>query len=402
MPEQISSYRIWDKPGYPFLSPFSLVETCPLRTLCPIYPPSRIKGVHSFTLVEMLVAIAVLAILVVLASQIITRTSSVWIYSTSKMAEGREARVAFNSLCSRLSEATVDQYYGYTYTASAPPTTPPTYYPNNYVRRSELRFVSGPSSAINTTVTSSPTDAVFFTAPLGIVSNTTLYGHLPSLLNVCGYYVQWSNVDLERPTILSGTGIYRFRLMQFVQPAESMSVYSQTIPFSGSNPSGNYPLYSFQTGTSWQNTAMNNSPSGVHPLANNVVALLLLPSQSTTDSSGTLAPSFNYNSEAATAPATTAALTSVNRTPPVMRVVMYTIDEKSALHLTQSATMPNLYVSTSGTTLFTNPALLYPNTATGDIGDLARFEQTLTANKLSFRRFDAAVQLPRQPWNTQN
>ena len=365
----------------------------------------------------MLVAIAVLAILVVLAAQIITRTSSVWIYSTSKMAEGREARVAFNSLCTCLGEATVDQYYGYTYTASTPATTPPTYNPNSYVRRSELRFISGPSATINTTVTSSPTDAVFFTAPLGIVSNTTSYGHLPSLLNICGYYVQWSNVDLERPAILPGTGIYRFRLMQFVQPAESMSVYSKTIPFA-SNPNGNYPLYSFQTGTAWQNTAMANSPSGVHPLANNVVALLLLPSSTTTNapssvvpnSSGALAPGFLYNSEVATAGATSAALTSVNRTPPVMRVVMYTIDEKSALRLTQSSTMPSLYVATAGDgggALFANSSLLYPTlNAAGtilDIGDLARFEHTLTQKfNLTYRRFDAAVELPRQPWNTQN
>jgi hypothetical protein len=82
--------------------------------------------------------------------------------------------------------------------------------------------------------------------------------------------------------------------------------------------------------------------------------------------------------------------------------VMYTIDEKSALRLSQSATMPNLYVSTSGTPLFTDSSKLYPNTSTGDIGDIGRFEQTLTANKISFRRYDAAVELPRQPWNTQN
>jgi uncharacterized protein (TIGR02599 family) len=398
----------------PDLLIFDFVDTCALKAL-PLYY-SRQKCVDkSFTLVEMLVAIAVLSILLVLASQLITRTSSVWIYSTSKMAEGREARVAFSSLCSRLSEATVDQYYGYTYSASTPATTPATYYPNNYVRRSELRFICGPSATINTTVASSPTDAVFFSAPLGVVSNTASYGHLPSLLNVCGYYVQWSNNDLERPSILPGTGIYRFRLMQFVQPAESMSIYSQTIPnppTPASSPvpgpamtgggNGNYPLYSFVTGTSWQNTAMNNSPSGVHPLANNVVALLLLPATNTTDASGTLAPGFVYNSEVATAPATTAALTSVNRTPPVVRIVMYTIDEKSALRLTQSATMPNLYVSTSGTPLFANSALLYPNPTSGDSGDLARFEQSLTANKLAYRRFDAAVELPRQPWNTQN
>ena len=368
----------------------------------------------------MLVAIAVLAILLVLASQIITRTSSVWVYSTSKMAEGREARVAFSSLTQRLSAATVDQYYGYTFTPTTPATTPPTFVPNNYVRRSELRFVSGPCTGANAVMDGSavpgltPTQAVFFTAPLGIVSSPA-YIHLPSLLNVCGYYVQWSNVDLERPSIpgLATTGMYRFRLMQLVQPAESMSVYNSTIPnmASGGNYTGGYQ---FVTGTSWQKLAMANAVASaniatqIHPLANNVVALLLLPATNTTDASGTIAPGFLYNSEVATAPATTPALTSVNRTPPVMRVVMYTIDEKSALHLAQqytTATPPPLYTATAsdgGAALFSTSSLLYPNTTSGDIGDLTRFEHTLTANHLTYRRFDAAVQLPRQPWNTQN
>jgi uncharacterized protein (TIGR02599 family) len=361
----------------------------------------RDREARAFTLVEMLVAIAVLSIILLLATQIITRTSFVWSYSTSKMAENREARVAFNSIVQRLSSATVDQYYGYTYTNGV---TTAGYIPSTYSRRSELRFVSGQSSVINTTVSSSPTDAVFFAAPLGIVSTTALYGHLPSLLNVCGYYVQWSNQDLERPAVpgLSSTGIYRFRLMQFVQPAESMSIYSQTIPFSASNTNANYPAYSFVTGTSWQNTALSGNPSGIHPLANNVAALLLLPATNTTDASGTLAPGYLYSSESATAPATTPALTSVNRTPPVMRIVMYTIDEKSALRLPQSATMPNLYVSTSGAALFTDSSKLYPSTTTGDIGDVGRFEQTLTAKHITFRRYDAAVELPRQTWNTQN
>ena len=80
----------------------------------------------------MLVAIAVLSILLLLATQLITRTSSIWIYSSSKMAEGREARVAFNSLVLRRSEATVDQYYGYTYTnANLGTANAPVYVPAN-------------------------------------------------------------------------------------------------------------------------------------------------------------------------------------------------------------------------------------------------------------------------------
>ncbi len=53
---------------------------------------------------------------------------------------------------------------------------------------------------------------------------------------------------------------------------------------------------------------------------------------------------------------------------------MYTLDDASAIRLGTSSTMPNIYVDTGGNPIFTNPANLYPSTATGDIGDLARFE----------------------------
>lgn len=348
-----------------------------------------LKSSAGFTLVEMLVAIGILTVIILLSYQMIAGTSGAWVRSTSKMAEGREARVAFNSIVSRLSEATVDSYYGYTWQASAAPTV---YAPNAYLRHSELRFISGLSSSVTGTA-SSPTDAVFFVAPLGIVSDTTDYGHLPSLLNICGYYVQWTNVDPNRPAILPSANLpYRFQLMQFVQPSEQMSLYAATAT--------GYPTYTqITTSPAWQLTALKNSPSGVRPIANNVVALLLLPAMTTTDSTGTLAPNFLYSSEAQSG---TPATTSFNRLPPVMRVVMYTIDDASTKRLGTSSTMPNLYVDTGGNPIFTNAAKLYPSGATGDIGDLARFEATLSSRHITFRRFEAAVEFPRQPWNYTN
>ena len=361
----------------------------------PRCPRLAAKAPRAFTILEMLVALVVLSVIVLISTQMIAGTSKLWINSNSMMSEGRSARVAFNSLTSRLSQATVAPYYGYTWTSSGTTNTP-----NAYVRHSELRFLSGPSTNINTSAPSSPTDAVFFVAPLGIISDTTDYGHLPSLLNICGYYIQWTNVDVDRPSILPSTGLpYHFQLMQFVQPSEQMSLYSQT--------ANNYPTYNPVTTTpAWQVTAMTNSPAGVRPIANNVIALLLLPAMSTTDTSGTLSPGFIYNSETNWTSAT-AATTAANRTPPVMRVVMYTIDDISAKRLSTTytnSTMPNLYVDTNGNTLFTDPAKLYPstNSTNPDIGDLGRFEATLSAQKINFRRFEAAVQLPKQPWNTQN
>jgi uncharacterized protein (TIGR02599 family) len=401
------------------------VETSSSITCLPTFPAlSQGKRARhgSFTLVEMLVAMAVLAILMLLAFQMISQTSGIWISSNSKMSQSREARVAFNSIVLRLSQATVDQYYGYEYqnvgTASAV-TNIPTY---PIIRRSELGFISGVATNIlsgtSTAVLTSancPAHAVFFVAPLGIVKTTATYGHLPSLLNVCGYYIQWSNKDLDCPYVGSTTfagplpataasANYRFRLMQFVQPSEYMSVYSQTIPFSASNTNGNYAVgfpSPLVTPPAWQITALNNSPTtgGISQLAKNVIGLFLLPAMSSTDGSGGIAPGFLYNSQTVGSPGP--ATTSVNRVPPVMRVVMYTIDEKSAQTLSASygSTMPTTAVYGS---LFTAPSQMYPNLMSGTAGDVSAFEKNLKNLKLRFRRFDAAIQMPAQPWNIQN
>ena len=362
-----------------------------------LFPPKPRRG--GFSLAELLVAIAILTIILLVSFQLISGTSGIWIRSNSKMIEGREARVAFNSMISRLSQATVNPYYGYTWTGASTGTATPI----SYVRHSELRFYSGPSATlIPTFATTSPTDAVFFVAPLGYVSNTTDYGHLPSLLNICGYYIQWSNVDLERPSILPSVNLpYSFQLMQFVQPSEQMSLYNAT----ANNYANGYKQVT--TSPAWQTTALFGNPAGttalnVRPIARNVIALLLLPATSTTDTSGTLTPvDYQYNSEKAATGVTTAN-TSVNRAPPVMRVVMYTIDDISAKKLSTSTTMPNLYVDTSSNPIFTNPTKLFPNPTSGEIGDLSRFEATLVSQRITFRRFEAAVELPRQPWNYQN
>src|SRR5476651_880056 len=112
---------------------------------------------------------AIMAILLFLSATMITQTNAIWSYSNSKITQGREARVAFNSIVLRLGQATVNQYYGYTYSSTYPNL------PLNYVRRSELRFISGLSTNLipasttlpNGTVATAnnlPTDAAFFAA----------------------------------------------------------------------------------------------------------------------------------------------------------------------------------------------------------------------------------------------
>lgn len=345
----------------------------------------------------MLISITLLAAILVLFSLMITQTSKVWSGGNSKISQFREARAGFESLVSRLSQATVNSYNGYQYT-SVTTGTVTTNIPKNYYRRSELRFVCGPGPTVVQSA-SSPTDAVFFLAPLGKVNDTASYGQLGGLLNACGYFIQWSNTDLNRPAILPGNGIYRFQLMQFVEPSEALLLYAKNADYPSAT--GNYPTFApVTTSPPWQIAAMQSCPTNpkqnwTHPLANNVVALLLLPALSTTDTSGTLG--FSYNSETFTS--ATDVNNPQNRLPPVLRVVLYTIDEASAQKLGGSSTMPNLYTSGT-TTLFTDPKKLYPASDGSDPGDLQRFETILGKKKLTYRRFETAVQFARAPWNT--
>jgi uncharacterized protein (TIGR02599 family) len=329
-----------------------------------------------FTLMEILVSIMVLCILLVLCFRLIDRTSNAWLKVKSATDQFREARVAFEALSSRLTGATLNQYRGYEFAMRPSPSDPARNIrvPVTQGRRSELRFLSGPAQDL--VGGNCPTHAVFFTAPTGF-SNDPRYNRLSSLLNVWGFYIEWSNVDPDRPSILPASNDYRFRLMQFVQPAEDVELYAETTTV--------FPQLAYRPAPDWQRKALAKSPTSARPLAENVVALILLPATSTADTAGTLAPRFTYDSQDSLADT---AKNPRNRLPPVMRVLVYSIDEVSARRLGKESAMPDLY---SG--LFTDAAALYTN-------DLARFEERLTERQLNFQRHEMAVEMLPQPWST--
>jgi uncharacterized protein (TIGR02599 family) len=349
-------------------------------------PRRRSSKAAAFTLVELLLALSIITILLLVGFQIIARTSALWVSTNSKLEQFREARIGFSALTARLSQATLNQYSGYEYTDP----TQADLVPRKIGRRSELRFLSGPAARIAQSDASSPpcpTQAIFFVAPLGLTS-TNSYARLQGLLNICGYFVQWSNIDPERPAILPGSDIYRFRLMQFIQPAEAMGLYSKT--------STSQPTYQFVPAPGWQLSAMQQSPAALRALANNVVGLFFLPTRSTSDLSGTLAPDFIYDTESENPDP---ALSQRNRLPPVVRVILYTIDEASARKLSNTAAMPDLYTTEEDGLLFRDPDRFYPAVDGSDAGDLARFEEILRSRNLVYRRHEAAIELLPQPWN---
>jgi uncharacterized protein (TIGR02599 family) len=331
-----------------------------------------------FTLVEMLVAITVLVVIMGIIFSITSETANLWKNSTGKIEGFRNARAAFEAMTRTIGQATLNTYYDYD---ASPPT--------KYVRKSDLHFISGQASKtlLSTLTQISPiTHAVFFQAPLG---NATTYTGLDEALNACGFYLTYGT-DPSMPTFLSTTSApvsYRYRLVQFLQPSEALSVYdSQT------QGTGNWNNWYLKP-ISWDLTN-NKPPVLVSELAENIVALVIWPKLSSSSPAPTNALPTDYTWDTRDS----ASLSTYNQLPPVVEVTMVAIDEASALKLgnTSMPPMSNLGMGS----LFTKSANLQ--------GDLQILEDNLGAvsgnaagNRipLHYRVFQSEVPLRGAKWS---
>jgi len=399
---------------------------------------------RGFTLIEILVSITILVILMAIIFQIINLTTSAYKQSTQGTGTMQQARVAFERMTRTLSQATLNTYYNYSSGAVA--------VSSHYVRQSELQFISGygPIGTNGTFITTAGqnavqvTHAVFFQAPLGVVTSADAsnYGNLGNLLNACGYFVTYGP-DTSRPAFLgTGTGTStsvmsnapvsenRFRLMEYLQPSENLSVYTVgAVPATGLMPSW------ITNGLPTDLTA--SPPVNVHALASNIVALIIMPEQFTSgtaangeanttyvsspvsgDAGGTgdgNANSYQYDSAYGSNPpangaqATYTGTSSIlqwqtgNQLPPLVKVVMVAIDETSGTRLAakypnaSSISPPDLgNLFTSSPALFQKPGQLF--TTGGVEGDLEKLEDTLNSLKLNYYVFQSDVIIRGAKW----
>ncbi len=359
----------------------------------------------AFTLVELLVSITVLAIIVMFLAAMTNQTAMTWRYTAGKSEQFSSARNAFESINVRLSQSVMNTYYDY-YNANGDIRTQEnaaTFVPATYGRQSELRFVSGGMSRANRYGSSNlpplaldasrarPTHGIFFHAPLGRVMDTQTRGDLKSLLNVWGYYVEFDSDQNSRPPFLQGVSTiplrWRYRLMEFMQPSESLTTYSM---LANSNP-----LEWFQTGVNAVGTP------NAHILAENVIALVIQPMLSPKDEqalanppsvAGTaLAPSYYYDS---TKKNSIAALSPWNQLPPIVRVTMVAVDEQSALRLANDSNMPDFGLDN----LFATDAA---DTAESCRMDLDTLQKSLAGKHCSFRVFTSDVVIRAAKWSNQ-
>lgn len=330
-------------------------------------PSKKPAARQAFTLVEILIASAVMALLIVLLASIVGTVSQAWKRSEAMVTRFQSARFAFERMARSLSQATLNPYWDYVDAGGNRRTTNNTasFAPVKYARCSDQHFLIAPASDFATTGAGW---SCYFQAPLGYSLNPSA-GRLDNLLNAAGFFVEFNN-DADpatrslKPAFIPGAK-WRYRLMDLREPSEDLQVYRTT-------------------DKSWISDAMGAGREA-RPIAENVIALVMLAKDAAGNPVSSTANSYVYDSRDKTSPSTW------NQLPAQVQVVMVVIDEDSAARLaaTNGTTAPNLVKAD----YFKNPARF-----SGDLRDL---QSDLSANSArpDYRIFNATVRIEAAKWS---
>jgi uncharacterized protein (TIGR02599 family) len=331
------------------------------------------KKKRAATLPEVLIAMAILLVLMISVLEYCALVERTW--KSASVDPFADAENAFETVNRNLAAATLEPYQDYADTSGAFRTNS-AFVPDHLARRSDLDFVCGPASgatglltAGNRTTTGS---AVFFLVPGGVTQTYPNAG-MDRLLNAMGYFVEFGDDNPTPSFLLLQTHAWRWRLKQVVQPAESLQIFATT------NSSG------------WIQQVV--PASATFPiLADNVIALIVLPERAASDSGAALAPAFSYDTRDAGNKLT------LHQLPSRLRVVLVAIDETSAFRLAaQSGTNPPQLVSDvffqHGTQLDAVKQRVQLD------ADLAALDSSLTAQKINHRILQRDILLPSANWS---
>ncbi|CAN5758076.1 hypothetical protein BH09VER1_BH09VER1_12870 [soil metagenome] len=373
--------------------------------------PSRSCS-RGFTLIELLVATAILLIMMVILLQMTGGVGQIWKSSAGKISAFQNARSAFSTVSRTLARATLNTYNDYVDASGNPRTAAnsTSFVPAKFLRASELQFIVGPASLIvpGATATTNPGSAVFFQAPLGETDSSGLRS-LNRTVNSTGFYIEYGAPDAALlPTWLKPLfgATKRFRLMQFVEPTESLQIYDSTA-------AAGYDLNWLQA----FKTPRDSTQPRARVLAEDVPLLIMRPrlspqdeqavatSLSSTYSDTTrgsiLSPNYHYDSRtwesgypsgqrvtAAIAPTVRAGIMR-NQVPPIMDLAMVSVDRRSLVRFGSPTDPPDALKVPAG--LFTNSANLD--------ADLATYGKQLSDAHIRYRIFRTSVEIQGSKWS---
>ncbi|MDF1815337.1 MAG: Verru_Chthon cassette protein C [Verrucomicrobiales bacterium] len=284
-----------------------------------------------FTLVELLVSIGVLSLILVMLAELTSQTRRVATQVTKRVETMRETRTAMEAMARRISQATLNSYWGYNNPSS----------PSTWMRQSELHFTTVWSDEMLTTNTEPATGhGVFFQAPFGYAGSEAdsngddRLDYLDGLLNGWGYYIEFNSDLPDRTPFLRQQQILyperkRFRLMELRIPSEELTV--MTPP--ASDPNG-LPVIAQKTNAKDINDWFADPAirkKYARPISENVLALIISPvkpDKSTPGGNTSLAPNYKYDSRLFQYNgATSRAKTSRHQLPELLNITLIATDE---------------------------------------------------------------------------
>ena len=324
------------------------------------FSPRRLRlETNAFTLIELLVTAVILLLVLVALFEFMGNVEQVW--KSTAADPFAEAEDAFETVAARVAGATLEPYQDYADANGAfrSAQSESAFVPDHLARRSDLAFVCGGASAWLSGRTTAG-DCVFFLAPQGYTQTEAHLG-LERLLNALGYFVEFGDESAAPSFLLPSLHRWRWRLKEIVQPAESLQIYAQP------------------TSLAWVQS-VTQTPVSV--LAENVVALVILPERAASDAGAALAPGYAYDSR------NTGDAVTLYQVPSRVRIALAVIDEASAKILAgqSGAQAPSLV-----------PANLFLDSSKMD-ADLATLDAALTARKINHRILERTILLPAAAW----
>jgi len=348
---------------------------------------------RGFTLVELLVAMAVLALMLVMMLKVTDLTSTTVTRSSAKIDAFAAGRASFDILNQRLSQARLNTFWDY-YNAAGQvrsAANAATFVAKNYGRASNLQFVLCPN-----TVHPYYGQELYFQAPEAYSANSN-YQSTQGLLNGCSYFVRYGSDAAFKPGAVA-TNRYRYRLMQGMESTENLQIF-QTNAYLTSY-TGRPPAWTANI----NQTNVDTVASPVKPLSDNVIALIVMPLDLDGSIVVTNAPSntYNYDSQVNPAPAANGVQgLTAHQLPPRIQVTLVLIDEASAARIDTRNNTPPAAIENALAGKFTVPSMdqlkvdLY---GTGP-SDTTSLVHKLTASHINYQILNTSVVLRESKWS---
>ncbi len=389
----------------------------------------------------------VLTLILVMTVQMVGHTQKAWTRASASVERFRDARVAFEAVTRRASQAVLNTYWDYDNVSA----------PTKFIRQSELHFISGPRETLlgnNSSGLPGQSQpgapgyghAVFFQAPLGYVS-ALAYTSTNTLLNktglnACGYFLDYATDTSSRPKFLQNNPAVpartRYCVFEYREPSEQLSVYldnylgrtyASSVAANSAPPTLQYQSTGSVSTSDARKWYTDDLKKYSRVIAENVVALVISPRYPGLSINGSTVPDFAYapeyfyDSRGLLSKLQETKITSIGNTldaattnvlPPVLDVTMVALDEASAaryeaLHPGVPPLTAAAQGSPSGATggrLFQSVSSKGSNYSTGDTDDqfetdLATFESYLTSQNLSYQVFRTSVPVRAAKFSTQ-